>query len=431
MDHHGHVPYRDSKLTRLLQESLGGKAKTCIIATLSATQAAVEETMSTLDYAYRAKNIKNQPIVNQKLIKKVVMKEYFAEIEQLKTQLQMTREKNGIYLDPADYYAMEGRLAAQEGQLLECEAALKARIDEAKSIKLENADLTSKLEASDSELRVVKSEIIKVQEKLERTTEELQETSINLQATQAVVAEQVTTEKSLFETGNEIQEDLKARHGDLDKLIEKVEGLTRQETERLATVRSFVDRLSKSNFTLLEQISSFSSESNEHSSMLCQGVDQILVRGKDTCTALKGSIDQALTILMGDAEVARDSMTQSCSGLKVHLKSTNSNIEKTLRSLQEQLSNWLGEADVNLKQARQHLQEQQNQVDETIYLFVQKKSVLKRFVGNLAFYIRGQAERAASEFYGREQGLPSAIGSIKQGGQQAHLRDQEATEGPL
>ena len=49
----------------------GGKAKTLIIATLSSAQAAVEETLSTLDYASRAKNIKNQPMANQKLIKKV------------------------------------------------------------------------------------------------------------------------------------------------------------------------------------------------------------------------------------------------------------------------------------------------------------------------------------------------------------------------
>ena len=50
VDHHGHIPYRDSKLTRLLQESLGGRAKTCIIATLSPSQLAIEETLSTLDY---------------------------------------------------------------------------------------------------------------------------------------------------------------------------------------------------------------------------------------------------------------------------------------------------------------------------------------------------------------------------------------------
>jgi kinesin family member 11 len=65
VDHHGHIPYRDSKLTRILQESLGGKAKTCIIATLSPSQLAVEETLSTLDYAHRAKSIKNVPQVKK------------------------------------------------------------------------------------------------------------------------------------------------------------------------------------------------------------------------------------------------------------------------------------------------------------------------------------------------------------------------------
>ena len=54
---------RDSKLTRLLRDSLGGKTKTCIIATISPSAYCLEETLSTLDYAYRAKNIRNKPEV--------------------------------------------------------------------------------------------------------------------------------------------------------------------------------------------------------------------------------------------------------------------------------------------------------------------------------------------------------------------------------
>lgn len=61
----GHVPYRDSKLTRLLRDSLGGKTKTCIIATIAPTVQCQEETLSTLDYAHRAKNIKNKPEVGR------------------------------------------------------------------------------------------------------------------------------------------------------------------------------------------------------------------------------------------------------------------------------------------------------------------------------------------------------------------------------
>lgn len=54
-----HIPYRDSKLTRLLQDSLGGNTKTIMIAAVSPADNSYDETLSTLRYASRAKNIKN------------------------------------------------------------------------------------------------------------------------------------------------------------------------------------------------------------------------------------------------------------------------------------------------------------------------------------------------------------------------------------
>jgi hypothetical protein len=60
-----HVPYRDSKLTRLLQDSLGGNAKTCVVACVSPVDSNFEETLNTLKYAQRARNIKNTPKVNR------------------------------------------------------------------------------------------------------------------------------------------------------------------------------------------------------------------------------------------------------------------------------------------------------------------------------------------------------------------------------
>jgi kinesin family protein 4/21/27 len=61
----GHVPYRDSKLTRILQDSLGGNARTYMIACISPAEVNEEETLSTLRYASRARNIKNKPVVNR------------------------------------------------------------------------------------------------------------------------------------------------------------------------------------------------------------------------------------------------------------------------------------------------------------------------------------------------------------------------------
>ncbi|KAK7311684.1 hypothetical protein RJT34_09974 [Clitoria ternatea] len=61
----GHVPYRDSKLTRLLQDSLGGNSKTVMIACVSPADTNAEETLNTLKYANRARNIQNKAIINR------------------------------------------------------------------------------------------------------------------------------------------------------------------------------------------------------------------------------------------------------------------------------------------------------------------------------------------------------------------------------
>lgn len=62
-----HVPYRDSKLTRLLQDSLGGNASTLLVACISPADTSREETLGTLRYAERAKRIRNRPTVNTEM----------------------------------------------------------------------------------------------------------------------------------------------------------------------------------------------------------------------------------------------------------------------------------------------------------------------------------------------------------------------------
>lgn len=88
----GHVGYRDSKLTRLLQDSLGGNSKTLMIACVSPADYNCDETIGTLRYADRARKIKNKPIVNED--------PKTAEINRLKAEIQQLRvdllAKSGI-----------------------------------------------------------------------------------------------------------------------------------------------------------------------------------------------------------------------------------------------------------------------------------------------------------------------------------------------
>ncbi|XP_071925363.1 kinesin-like protein KIN-4A isoform X4 [Coffea arabica] len=69
-----HVPYRDSKLTRLLQDSLGGNSRTFMIACISPADINAEETLNTLKYANRARNIQNKPVINRDPITNEMLK---------------------------------------------------------------------------------------------------------------------------------------------------------------------------------------------------------------------------------------------------------------------------------------------------------------------------------------------------------------------
>lgn len=88
--HNGHISYRDSKLTRLLQDSLGGNSQTLMIACISPSDFNQDETISTLRYADRARRIKNRPIINQdpKVAENAKLKR---EIEQLNRELLSLR----------------------------------------------------------------------------------------------------------------------------------------------------------------------------------------------------------------------------------------------------------------------------------------------------------------------------------------------------
>lgn len=84
-----HIPYRDSRLTYLLQDSLGGNAKTCLVATVSPAAMNVAETLSTLRFADQAKRIKNQAVVNEDTDgDKAALKR---EIKRLQDELLATR----------------------------------------------------------------------------------------------------------------------------------------------------------------------------------------------------------------------------------------------------------------------------------------------------------------------------------------------------
>ncbi|XP_041280475.1 centromere-associated protein E [Onychostruthus taczanowskii] len=97
------INYRDSKLTRILQNSLGGNAKTVIICTI--TPVSFDETLSTLQFANTAKGMKNTPKVNEVLDDDALLKRYRKEILDLKKQLEEVSSKTQIHAMEKDQLA--------------------------------------------------------------------------------------------------------------------------------------------------------------------------------------------------------------------------------------------------------------------------------------------------------------------------------------
>eukprot|EP00071_Canis_lupus_P031307 XP_022264864.1 kinesin-like protein KIF16B isoform X7 [Canis lupus familiaris] len=110
------VPYRDSVLTWLLKDSLGGNSKTIMIATISPADVNYGETLSTLRYANRAKNIINKPTINEDANVKLI-RELRAEIARLKTLLAQGNQI--ALLDSPTALSMEEKLQQNEARVQE------------------------------------------------------------------------------------------------------------------------------------------------------------------------------------------------------------------------------------------------------------------------------------------------------------------------
>ncbi|XP_019100624.1 PREDICTED: kinesin-like protein KIN-7O [Camelina sativa] len=98
----GHIPYRDSKLTRILQPALGGNANTAIICNVTLALVHVNETKSSLQFASRALRVTNCAHVNEILTDTALLKRQSKEIEELRSKLKIENELNRVQREYED-----------------------------------------------------------------------------------------------------------------------------------------------------------------------------------------------------------------------------------------------------------------------------------------------------------------------------------------
>ncbi|KAF1330686.1 Kinesin-like protein, partial [Globisporangium splendens] len=112
-----HIPYRDSKLTRILEDSLGGNCKTTTMAMISPALEAITESLSTLKLANRAKSTKNEARVSEDLDQKSLLRKYERELKRLCAELEeksrnVVDKRRLLELDEQRRCAEEDKMAA-------------------------------------------------------------------------------------------------------------------------------------------------------------------------------------------------------------------------------------------------------------------------------------------------------------------------------
>uniref|UniRef100_A0AC34FGW0 Kinesin motor domain-containing protein n=1 Tax=Panagrolaimus sp. ES5 TaxID=591445 RepID=A0AC34FGW0_9BILA len=242
-----HIPYRDSKLTRLLQDSLGGNSKTVMVANIGPASYNFEETLSTLRYANRAKNIKNKPRINEDP-KDALLRQFQDEIAKLKLMLdersssanRKRRKQNGIneneHIEGNEEMDAEEFLREQQRKLDEERLALQQN---AGMREEEKQKLLGSLEERQQQLRHERDAQAKVAEKIKSMQSKLLSGSRNLldqtkeqqkllQARMIELAEQKRKEREILQQ-LEAQEDNTAEiHQTFASLQQEVEVKTKK-----------------------------------------------------------------------------------------------------------------------------------------------------------------------------------------------------------
>jgi len=165
---HTHIPYRDSKLTRLLQESLGGNASTVMLAAISPADYNYDETLGTLKYANRAKSIANVVVKNEDASERMIT-DLKKEIELLRQQLA-GRAGMGA---PSDEDTINAQQAAQQNSRTAFTSS--KRGGGGGEISKEQQELAAKLKEMEEEQRNAWEE----KEKLSRALEEERQANVN------------------------------------------------------------------------------------------------------------------------------------------------------------------------------------------------------------------------------------------------------------
>lgn len=407
----GHIPYRDSKLTRLLQDSLGGKTKTCIIATISPSASNFEETLNTLDYAHRAKNIKNKPEVNQKMAQSEAIQHYIKEIERLQKTLDSHNKKNGIYLPPESFESMKEEIEKSKEEIV----FLQERILE-KERKLE--EIEEELNFQSVELvqkeKDIQEKTIELETKnieLDNTTSELNEAKTYLEEKEFLLQEHMNTEERIREEAKQVIGTLNTTIQDIDGLFSKIERkndlehnnmeltysfreqLVNQLSETENKLNSFITASSRNHENLKLKIDQFMDDKEKHMNHLSDVVCELDSGVHQRVQSIEGRIlgnNQVISGILTNVYSSQSELNQKYESLRSQFayeaNESINDISKTIETHTSNVQEWSSTSEEHLL----------NSVAKVTHFAKNQRELFNSVESKVGSYVRGHNERLSN-----------------------------------
>lgn len=363
VEHSAHVPYRDSKLTRILRDSLGGKTKTCIIATISPSAYCMDETLSTLDYASRAKSIKNKPEANQKVSKAVLLKDLYIEIERMKEDIRAAREKNGVYISHERFAKEETEKKERNEKIEQLENDLSLSEKQVESFReLYLTEQEQKLDL-ESELKDCKGNLEKTRSTLHDLQENYKQVVSTLKEKEYTISKLMKSETALIDRAKEMCADLKNASDDINSLSSNLDHKERLEAENQKIISNFGSLLNESLKDLQTTIMGSVSQQQKQLRSMEDHVSSYLASKSDAAQTLESRIKKMTGIYSSGVETLKE-LTNT-----LHMKASSDMelIQSKVSSQTLAVENFLATA---VSEAKDVICNIQNSIDEQKQLIV-------------------------------------------------------------
>ncbi|XP_072486111.1 kinesin-like protein KIF3A isoform X3 [Notamacropus eugenii] len=248
-----HVPYRNSKLTRLLQDSLGGNSKTMMCANIGPADYNYDETISTLRYANRAKNIKNKARINEDP-KDALLRQFQKEIEELKKKLEEGEEISGSDISGSEDDEDEVAEAGEHGEKRKKrrDQAGKKKVSPDKMVEMQ-AKIDEERKALETKLDMEEEERNKARAELEKREKDLLKAQ---QEHQSLLEKLSALEKKVIVGGV----DLLAKAEEQEKLLEESNMELEERRKRAEQLRRELEEKEQERLDIEEKYTSLQEE---------------------------------------------------------------------------------------------------------------------------------------------------------------------------